>query len=325
MFWADSTMRDEPLFFVDRGAGVPSASLLFAPEQLIACRSGMGDVDYEAGRDFSLDPRSGSMRLLAGSRVPITTLDERQSAPDLEDLFHRRQVHVSYTHRPGQWTGYVPRFNGGNLPRTLARLRAGALSIAVAGDSISEGYSASGFHGVPPHQPPYPALVATGLSDTFGSAITLHNLAVAGWTSDNGRWDTERITATNPDLVIVAYGMNDASYAAAEDFAANIEAIRQQVLAARPDAEFVLVSPMLPNPEWDYAVMERFPVYRDALAGLCTLGTVLADVTAVWSGLLTRKTIDDLTGNGINHPNDFGHRVYAQTILALLVEDITRS
>jgi hypothetical protein len=24
-------------------------------------------------------------------------------------------------------------------------------------------------------------------------------------------------------------------------------------------------------------------------------------------------------GNGINHPNDFGHRVYAQVILALLV------
>ncbi|MBX7074950.1 MAG: hypothetical protein K1X71_17550 [Pirellulales bacterium] len=27
----------------------------------------------------------------------------------------------------------------------------------------------------------------------------------------------------------------------------------------------------------------------------------------------------DLTGNGLNHPNDFGHRLYAQTILALLV------
>jgi len=32
-------------------------------------------------------------------------------------------------------------------------------------------------------------------------------------------------------------------------------------------------------------------------------------------GLLERKSVYDLTGNGINHPNDFGHRVYAQTIL----------
>jgi len=28
-----------------------------------------------------------------------------------------------------------------------------------------------------------------------------------------------------------------------------------------------------------------------------------------------RKTHHDLTGNGINHPNDFGHRLYAQVIL----------
>jgi hypothetical protein len=26
----------------------------------------------------------------------------------------------------------------------------------------------------------------------------------------------------------------------------------------------------------------------------------------------------DLTGNGLNHPNDFGHRLYAQAILEYL-------
>ena len=34
--------------------------------------------------------------------------------------------------------------------------------------------------------------------------------------------------------------------------------------------------------------------------------------------LLARKSDFDLTGNGLNHPNDFGHRLYAQMILALL-------
>jgi hypothetical protein len=28
----------------------------------------------------------------------------------------------------------------------------------------------------------------------------------------------------------------------------------------------------------------------------------------------------DVTGNGVNHPNDYGHRLYAQAILALLVD-----
>ena len=28
----------------------------------------------------------------------------------------------------------------------------------------------------------------------------------------------------------------------------------------------------------------------------------------------------DLTGNGLNHPNDFGHRLYAQAIVSVLIE-----
>ena len=86
-----------------------------------------------------------------------------------------------------------------------------------------------------------------------------------------------------------------------------------------PEAEFVLVAPMLPNPEWHYPVMARFGEYRDALAGLCRPGVSLADITTMWSDLLARKSVYDLTGNGINHPNDFGHRVYADVLLALLI------
>ena len=36
---------------------------------------------------------------------------------------------------------------------------------------------------------------------------------------------------------------------------------------------------------------------------------VLADMTSIWEALLKRKTFYDLTGNGVNHPNDFGHCV----------------
>jgi acyl-CoA thioesterase I len=82
----------------------------------------------------------------------------------------------------------------------------------------------------------------------------------------------------------------------------------------------VIVSPMLPNPDADPRVMPRFAAYRDALARLSGRGVVLADVTTLWTQLLVRKTYYDVTGNGLNHPNDFGHRLYAQVILAQLVE-----
>lgn len=35
--------------------------------------------------------------------------------------------------------------------------------------------------------------------------------------------------------------------------------------------------------------------------------------------LLRRKRYLDLSGNGLNHPNDFGHRLYAQVLLHLLI------
>jgi hypothetical protein len=62
-----------------------------------------------------------------------------------------------------------------------------------------------------------------------------------------------------------------------------------------------------------------FPQYRDALASLVKPGVALVDLTSIWSEMLKRKREVDLTGNGVNHPSDFGHRVYAQAILALLV------
>ncbi|MED5284960.1 MAG: hypothetical protein VYC71_03240 [Planctomycetota bacterium] len=43
----------------------------------------------------------------------------------------------------------------------------------------------------------------------------------------------------------------------------------------------------------------------------------LADLTAVWGEMLKQKRLG-LTGNRINHPNDFGHRVYAQVRCELL-------
>jgi hypothetical protein len=68
--------------------------------------------------------------------------------------------------------------------------------------------------------------------------------------------------------------------------------------------------------------LDRFWQYRDALAELVAPGVALADLTSIWGELLKRKSFYDLTGNGVNHPNDFGHCVYAETLLALLVDDL---
>jgi hypothetical protein len=57
------------------------------------------------------------------------------------------------------------------------------------------------------------------------------------------------------------------------------------------------------------------------LKHLCQPGVALADMTSIWEEFFKRKKDADLTGNGVNHPNDFGHRVYAQVISTLLVDE----
>ena len=262
--------------------------------------------------------RVGQLRRLTGSRIPLTTREELSrllAAGD--DAFHRRQVAATYEHAAVLRPGAAASISGGQLPRRQARLRTSKpLTICLTGDSISEGYNASGFVAVPPFQPAYGALVAAGLEQAFGGPVTFHNLAVAGWTSDHGRADAARVAAPKPDLVIVAYGMNDACYADAGSFGANIDGNRErdpQLFAGRrvragladaADARMRLRDP------------GSFSCLSRCACEPVGPGRALADMTTLWLELLKRKSPYDLSGNGLNHPNDFGHRLYAQTILA---------
>jgi acyl-CoA thioesterase I len=112
--------------------------------------------------------------------------------------------------------------------------------------------------------------------------------------------------------------MNDAAYAEPGEFLQNISGIVAAVRRAIPAVEFLLVTPMLPTPSCGWVVPARFESYRAGLVGAAGRGVAVADVTAVWQAMASRKDLRELTGNGLNHPNDFGHRVYADVVLAVL-------
>jgi lysophospholipase L1-like esterase len=158
------------------------------------------------------------------------------------------------------------------------------------------------------------------LKAVYGGKITLANHAVGGTDTAWGRNNVDKLLPAKPDLVLLAFGMNDAAGRPAAEYQANIRGMLDVVRKTQPNAEFVLIAPMRGNADWAALRQELFPQYRDALAQLCGPGIVLADMTSVWTELLKRKKDCDLTGNGVNHPNDFGHRVYAQVLSALLIE-----
>ena len=88
---------------------------------------------------------------------------------------------------------------------------------------------------------------------------------------------------------------------------------------ACPNADVAVVSPMLPHFRlkgfWGQQ-MEFEPVF----ANICNNfeHVDLIPVTSMHNAVLEKKRYYDMTGNNVNHPNDFLARIYAQTALKVL-------
>ncbi len=338
--WLATTMDGESVLFIQDGVGsLPRATLLFRPTKILAVRSASGEVAYVEGRDYAWQPGTCEITLPSGSRIPFKTYQDlrRPANSQRHRLTHRdgngeilfgatheyhdMQTQVTYEHRPNAWSGPVPTFAGAQLSRTVNKLKAKqTLSIALLGDSISTGCNASGWAEVAPFQPPYQDLLTMGLEVAYDTKIMLKNHAVGGTGTGWGLANVGQVLQTDPDLVILAFGMNDAAGLPTAQYQANIKGMIDAVRKDRPQCEFILVATMLGNKDWTVLHHELFPQYRDALAQICGPGIALADMTSIWAELLKHKKDWDMTGNGVNHPNDFGHRVYAQVLYTLLVD-----
>ncbi len=248
----------------------------------------------------------------------------------VEDLFADReglrayQLAVTYRHAPSGAYAVVPAKRE-KFPRTLRKCAAGEeISVVGYGDSITYGWGSSGMKDVrrPPYCPPYAELVAAEIG-ARGGRVRFTNCAVSGMCTDWGEKSENLapVIVAKPDLVLLAFGMNDAGVFRPEEFRRRILAIIDKIRARVPSAEFVLVSPILPNPNIGFSlgssVYHYHAEYPDALksAELARERTALADVGEVHRLLLKRKSLYDTLSNGINHPNDFMHRVYAQVVL----------
>ena len=339
-FWTDPKVEGESLFFIQTENTAAKAALLRTPSELPSLRSANRDVTYELDRDFIWKAGSREITLTANSRIPFKKTAELHPAPGspnsydgLRDstlhmlysqgrFFHDLQCEATYP-TTESWPGPVPAAAPAEqLSHVRARLAAKQpVKIVMLGDSISTGLNASLTGQAPPLQPGYPDLVAKALGERSGAAVTLKNLSVGGMDSRWGLGQMDAVLAETPDLFLCAFGMNDASgHAAPAAFAATIQQMLQRLHAARPECDAILLSPMTANAEWKHAAPDLYPAYATALQQLAAPGCAIADVTSVWLAIMQRKTHLDLSGNGLNHPNDFGHRLYAEIVLATIGE-----
>lgn len=331
-FWLGDTMWYESCLVVSHERSEPQASLLFEPKEIISVHHSRLDLEYAEGRDWICE--NGKLKFPAGTAIPVMSHKELYFEEELQgqtmparegghllfhegSFFHDRQIAVTYKHSGKGWRGPIPANQSDLLPIASKKLAtSGEFNMVVYGDSIAEGANASGAVGVPPYMPSWGQLVYLEMNRKFAAKVKFANMSKGGMQSDWGSENAEKVAALSPDLTVIAFGMNDGTHGRSpEIYQNNIESIMKTIRSGKKDAEFILVSPMLANPETFFA--GRQGGYAAALKRLSGEGCAYVDLTALHVKLMQQKRYTDMTGNHINHPNDFLSRWYAQAIAAV--------
>ena len=243
---------------------------------------------------------------------------------DESSLLSEQLISVTYEH--GIDTS-IPRQApvGKYLPRSMAKLAGGeTIRFLIAGDSLTGGAHASARLGISPFAPPFPEMTGDALSLLYPEAkVELIPAGIGGGTSERLTRDglvEEQITSKSPDLVAIAYGMNDSNDDRTgftdERFRTAITALIDAIRRDLPECEILLVSSIYGNP-FTFA-SERYESLARVLAEIAAenaeRGVAFCDPQAIERAILKRKAFADMMADNMVHPNDFGMRLIAQTI-----------
>ena len=333
-YWSGNIVYQESAMVLENADGsIPDIGLMYEAKKIISVRSSDLQTEYLEGTDYTLV--DGKLHIPEGSAIPTVTHDFYYPAEKTDNtmklnekygegyiffsegsVMHTMQIAVTYVHKDS-FTGTVPEFKGDRLPKTTAKLKNGEpLKLAIFGDSISTGANSTARVAALPMAQTWFDMFAEKLKTTYNlQSLSLYNPSVGGKTSE---WGVEEAPLTvsgfAPDLCVIGFGMNDGTKKLEpEIYKANIQAIMEAARANNPDCEFVLIATILANPEVsNFAGCQKD--YLPQLLSLETEGVVVADMTTFHEHLLTRKRYCDMSGNNVNHPNDFLARAYAQVM-----------
>ncbi|MBQ1955562.1 MAG: SGNH/GDSL hydrolase family protein [Clostridia bacterium] len=314
--------------------------LLYPAKSIVCVENLAGTVTYKEGKDYVLE--NGSLIIPEGSEIRILTDEEYNPAvADAEHhtelafecinggylmfgeghFFHDISYAVTYNHE-GKWDGLIPTSHAERLLRTKAKLAKGEkLKFGFLGDSIGAGANASGVMGAEPFMPSWPKLVCEKLQALTGSDVECINHSVGGMDSNWGVSVVEEKFADNvPDVLLIEFGMNDGTGGMDRWLlCANCRIIAQKIRKLNPLCEVIFVSTTMPNPISRF--LNKHETYEYVFNGLADefgADGEAVPMTSIHKTLLEKKNYWDMTGNNINHPNDYLVRVYAQAILAVL-------
>jgi lysophospholipase L1-like esterase len=228
------------------------------------------------------------------------------------------------------------RFHQRILEKAADRSRQPVLIVAL-GDSVTQGLAEPDRF---LHDQVYHAHLKRLLEQRHPlCTFSVINAGADGQTAADGlaRFDRD-VAAHQPDLLLIAFGLNDAALGGLEgvdQFARSLETLIERT-RSQTDAEIVLLTPNMMLTRDNDAIPHRYRHFAHILLRVQTSGALaqyarrireiaqfqqvaVADVYREWE-ILASRGIDTTTmlSNGLNHPNEEGHRHAGEAILSVL-------
>ena len=351
-FWKTDVMYNESTTFIVREDGSITAKLYFKPTAILSVKSNDLKTTFTEGVDYTWDEETGTLTLPQGSSIPYFTQNDIHgkdengnyipdfgSATPWDELgrsrfgdalycvgafLYEKQIAVTYRYEFGSWDGPVTELQTGRLPKTMAKIEAlqkagdsgDALNVVFFGDSIFTGCDSSKMYNREPFQGSFPDYFKQVIEEKYGIHVKRYNPSVGGMDSVWGVQNIQEVTSKQPDMVFIGFGMNDGGKSG-KQVRRNIERMMDSVREQYPDCEFVVVAPMVPNAEAGFlSTQGEFPESFGKLAGE---GVAFVDMFSFHSKLLERKDFVSMSGNNINHPNDWLIRVYTMNLMSVFL------
>lgn len=317
-------------------------------------------IRYRVGRDYVVT-QDGGLRRTAKSRIPDYRKNEVFGLDTFNHFEHANYsnkkffVYVDYSYISPSLVASPPKELGAEaLDGVHTKLAKGdRVKVIAFGDSVTAGGESTSTdliyweRWLNELQSKYPQADIQGVNSGQGGDLTEDGLA---------RMDAS-VISHKPDLVLIAFGLNDFNRGAVEvkldrklDKWANRRAkwarswaklrdqppppvqstrverldyfamnLREMVDTIKKEtgADVILISALQPNPRWKYSKGDMASFAAVTQKVAREKGVAYVDVYNTWQNFAKRKMSEDLLANNANHPNDFGHWIYFQALSAL--------
>lgn len=359
-YWKSNVVYNEitlPLLYED---GTAYAKLNNKPIRIISVLDQKLKKTYVEGTDYVVDADGKRLVIPEGSSIPLLyeKADEGVNPPEgiekgdpsttaytVWDIgngpfvytegpyFYPKYLCVTYVYDIEDIdTSAFAKYDKFNLTRVRAKLERGeGINLVTLGDSITQGCSSTGdVLNIEPATPCYAKQLKAEIERLYGVNVNLYNGGVGGKQSDypvspDGAAVLTAAKRANPDLCVIAFGMNDMSAGVeAVEFDANIRKIMTEIKSVSPECEFILVNSFPCNPRYEKGG-DYFTKYLKKLNAIATEnedGSVaVLDMQKVGKYYLDNgRKYCEISSSNVNHPNDFMHRIYAMNLSSLICD-----